>query len=172
MYAFAYLRVSTEEQTVMNQKLVLDRWALGHDFDILSYFEDSSVSGRIPAIRRRGFKDMLEIIKSDSVDAILVYELSRVGRTFWDTLDAIKAIEEYAPLISCSPRETFLQSTEPSVRKLMRRAKESGKNIGRPQAMIDKNILVKLLADNTPRSRIAKDLGISKATLYKELRQM
>lgn len=195
MYAFAYLRVSTEEQTVMNQKLVLDKWALDQHFDILSYFEDSSVSGRIPAIRRRGFTDMLEIIKSESVDAILVYELSRVGRTFWDTLDAIKAIEEYAPLISCSPRETFLQSTEPSVRKLMigiltwvaereremlvqrtkdgmRRAKESGKNIGRPQAMIDKNILVKLLADNTPRSRIAKDLGISKATLYKELRQM
>jgi putative DNA-invertase from lambdoid prophage Rac len=195
MYAFAYLRVSTEEQTVMNQKLVLDKWASDHDFDILSYFEDSSVSGRIPAIRRHAFRDMLEIIKTDSVDAILVYELSRVGRTFWDTLDAIKAIEEYAPLISCSPRETFLQSTEPSVRKLMigiltwvaereremlvqrtkdgmKRAKESGKNIGRPQVMIDKNILVKLLADNAPRSQIAKDLGISKATLYKELRQM
>ena len=195
MYAFAYLRVSTEEQTVMNQKLVLDKWASDHDFDILSYFEDSSVSGKIPAIRRRAFGDMLEIIKGESVDAILVYELSRVGRTFWDTLDAIKAIEEYAPLISCSPRETFLQSTEPSVRKLMigiltwvaereremlvqrtkdgmKRAKESGKSIGRPQAIIDKNILVKLLADNAPRARIAKDLGISKATLYKELRQM
>ncbi len=195
MYAFAYLRVSTEEQTVMNQKLVLDKWASDHDFDILSYFEDSSVSGRIPAIRRRAFRDMLEIIKADSVDAILVYELSRVGRTFWDTLDAIKAIEEFAPLISCSPRETFLQSTEPSVRKLMigiltwvaereremlvqrtkdgmKRAKEFGKRIGRPQAMIDRNMLVKLLADNAPRSRIANDLGISKATLYKELRQM
>ena len=190
MYAFAYLRVSTEEQTVMNQRLVSD-----HDFDILSYFEDSSVSGRIPAIRRSAFKDMLGIIKTDSVDAILVYELSRVGRTFWDTLDAIKAIEEYAPLISCSPRETFLQSTEPSIRKLMigiltwvaereremlvqrtkdgmKRAKESGKSIGRPQAIIDKNILVKLLADNAPRTRIARDLGISKTTLYKELRQM
>jgi putative DNA-invertase from lambdoid prophage Rac len=195
MYAFAYLRVSTEEQTVMNQKLVLDKWAAEHNFEILSYFEDSSVSGKIPAIRRHAFKEMLDIIKADSVDAILVYELSRVGRTFWDTLDAIKAIEEYAPLISCSPRETFLQSTEPSVRKLMigiltwvaereremlvqrtkdgmKRAKDSGKNIGRPQAMIDKNILVKLLAENTPRSRIAKDLGISKATLYKELRQI
>ena len=195
MYAFAYLRVSTEEQTVLNQKLVLDKWASDYGFDILSYFEDSSVSGRIPAIHRRAFRDMLEIIKVESVDAILVYELSRVGRTFWDTLDAIKAIEEYAPLISCSPRETFLQSTEPSVRKLMigiltwvaereremlvqrtkdgmKRAKDSGKSIGRPQAMIDKNILVKLLAENTPRSRIAKDLGISKATLYKELRQI
>ena len=195
MYAFAYLRVSTEEQTVMNQKLVLDKWAAEHNFEILSYFEDSSVSGKIPAIRRNAFKEMLDIIQAESVDAILVYELSRVGRTFWDTLDAIKAIEEYAPLISCSPRETFLQSTEPSVRKLMigiltwvaereremlvqrtkdgmKRAKDSGKSIGRPQAMIDKNILVKLLAENTPRSRIAKDLGISKATLYKELRHI
>ena len=62
---------------------------------------------------------MLELLKQDRVDAVLVYELSRVGRTFWDTLDAIKAIELYAPLISCSPRETFLQSTETSIRKLM-----------------------------------------------------
>lgn len=195
MYAFAYLRVSTDEQTVMNQKLVLDKWALDHNYKILSYFEDSSISGRIPAIRRQAFSDMINIIKSDSVDAILVYELSRVGRTFWDTLDAIKAIEEYAPLISCSPRETFLQSTEPSVRRLMigiltwvaereremlvqrtkdgmRRARESGKNIGRPQVAIDQNILVRLLAKNTPRSQIAKGLGISKATLYKELRHL
>lgn len=195
MYAFAYLRVSTEEQTILNQKLVLDNWAIEHNFNILSYFEDSSVSGRIPAVRRRAFSDMLGIIKTDSVDAVLVYELSRVGRTFWDTLDAIKAIEEYAPLISCSPRETFLQSTEPSVRKLMigiltwvaereremlvqrtkdgmKRAKESGRNVGRPHAMIDSRTLVKLLADNAPRSKIAKILGISKATLYKELRLM
>lgn len=195
MYAFAYLRVSTDEQTVMNQKLVLDKWASDHNYKILSYFEDSSISGRIPAIRRQAFSDMIHIIKSDSVDAILVYELSRVGRTFWDTLDAIKAIEEYAPLISCSPRETFLQSTEPSVRRLMigiltwvaereremlvqrtkdgmRRAKESGKNIGRPQAAIDQNVLVRLLAKDTPRSQIAKGLGISKATLYKELRHL
>jgi len=195
MYAFAYLRVSTDEQTVMNQKLVLDKWALDHNYKILSYFEDSSISGRIPAIRRQAFSDMINIIKSDSVDAILVYELSRVGRTFWDTLDAIKAIEEYAPLISCSPRETFLQSTEPSVRRLMigiltwvaereremlvqrtkdgmKRAKESGKNIGRPQVTIDQNVLVRLLAKNTPRSQIAKGLGISKATLYKELRHL
>lgn len=195
MYAFAYLRVSTEEQTILNQKLVLDKWAIENNFNILSYFEDSSVSGRIPAVRRRAFSDMLGIIKTDSVDAVLVYELSRVGRTFWDTLDAIKAIEEYAPLISCSPRETFLQSTEPSVRKLMigiltwvaereremlvqrtkdgmKRAKESGRAVGRPHAMIDRRTLVKLLADNAPRSKIAKILGISKATLYKELRLM
>jgi DNA invertase Pin-like site-specific DNA recombinase len=192
LYAVAYVRVSTEEQTVLNQKMAMDTWASEHGYQVIYYFEDSAVSGKIPAIKRKSFQDMLELIKESPIDAVLVYELSRVGRTFWDTLDAIKTIEEYAPLISCSPRETFLQSTEPGVRKLMlgiltwvaereremlvqrtkdgmRRAKESGRIVGRPIKMIDKNALIRLLAENTPRAKAAKTLGVSKATLYKEL---
>jgi putative DNA-invertase from lambdoid prophage Rac len=194
-YALAYLRVSTEEQTVLNQKMALQKWSYEHNYQILDFFEDSAISGKIPAIDRYGFRDLLELVKTAAVDAVLVYELSRVGRTFWDTLDAVKTIEEYAPLISCSPRESFLQTTEPSIRKLMigiltwvaereremlvqrtkdgmARAKEGGKGIGRPQKKLDKDNLIKLLVENQPRSKIAKSLGISKATLYKELRQL
>jgi DNA invertase Pin-like site-specific DNA recombinase len=194
-YAFAYLRVSTEEQTVLNQKLAMQKWAADHDYQILDNFEDSAISGKIPAVKRNGFQAMLEIIRSEPIDAVLIYELSRVGRTFWDTLDAIKAIEEYAPLISCSPRESFLQMTEPSVRKLMigiltwvaereremlvqrtkdgiSRAKSVGKVIGRPKKELDKDNLIRLLAQNEPRTKIAKSLGVSKATLYKELREL
>src|SRR5215212_8665220 len=175
--------------------MAMDTWASEHGYQVLYYFEDSAVSGKIPAIKRKSFQDMLELIKECPIDAVLVYELSRVGRTFWDTLDAIKTIEEYAPLISCSPRETFLQSTEPSVRKLMlgiltwvaereremlvqrtkdgmARAKEGGKGIGRPRKKLDKDNLIKLLVENQSRTKIAKSLGISKATLYKELRQL
>ncbi len=192
-YAFAYLRVSTEEQTVLNQRISMQKWAEEHDFQIIEYFEDSAISGKVPAVKRKGFTEMLEIVKNERVDAILIYELSRVGRTFWDTLDAIKAIEEYAPLISCSPRESFLQMTEPSVRKLMigiltwvaereremlvqrtkdgiLRAKSVGKVIGRPKKKIDKDNLIMLLSQNKSRVKIAKEMGISKATLYKELR--
>ena len=110
-YAFAYLRVSTEEQTVLNQKLAMQAWAQSHNFQILDYYEDSSISGKTAAIGRPGFQELLKIVALGSVDAVLVYELSRVGRTFWDTLEAIKAIEQYSPLISCSARETFLQTT-------------------------------------------------------------
>ena len=194
-YAFAYLRVSTEEQTVQNQKLALEKWGRDNNYQILDFFEDSAVSGKVPAIQRRGFQEMLELVKTTGVDAVLVYELSRVGRTFWDTLDAIKAIEQYAPLISCSPRESFLQTTEPSVRKLMigiltwvaererdmlvqrtkdgmERAKAVGKGIGRPQKLIDKNHLITMLAENHPKAKIAQNLGVSKNTLYKELRHL
>ncbi|HEY6884096.1 MAG TPA: recombinase family protein [Nitrososphaeraceae archaeon] len=194
-YAFAYLRVSTEEQTVLNQKLAMQKWSEEHDYQILDYFEDSAISGKIAAVKRKAFVAMLEIIASEPIDAVLIYELSRVGRTFWDTLDAIKAIEQYVPLISCSARESFLQMTEPSVRKLMigiltwvaereremlvqrtkdgiSRARSDGKEVGRPRKELDKDNLIKLLAQNEPRSKIAKTLGVSKATLYKGLRQL
>jgi putative DNA-invertase from lambdoid prophage Rac len=194
-YAVAYLRVSTEEQTVQNQKLALEKWARENNYQILEFFEDPAVSGRVPATQRSGFQEMLELVKITKVDAVLVYELSRVGRTFWDTLDAIKAVEHYASLISCSPRESFLQTTESSIRKLMigiltwaaererellvqrtkdgmERARAAGKGIGRPQKTIDKNQLIILLAENYSKTTIAKSLGISKATLYKNLRRL
>ena len=194
-YAIAYLRVSTEEQTVQTQKIAITKWAKDHDYQMLYFFEDPSVSGKIPATSRKGFQDLMEFVSLSKVEAVLVYELSRVGRTFWDTLDAIKVIEEHSPLISCSPRESFLQTTDPSIRKLMisiltwvaereremlvqrtkdgmNRARIAGKEIGRPEKVIDKNNLIALLAENISRAKIARELRISKATLYKEFRRL
>jgi putative DNA-invertase from lambdoid prophage Rac len=195
LYAFGYLRVSTEEQTILNQRIAIKKWASDNDYEILEFFEDASVSGKVAAINRPAFREMLEIVRNEQVDAVIVYELSRVGRTFWETLDAIKAIEEYAPLISCSAKEVFLQTTDPSIRKLligiltwvaerereiliqrtkdgMIRAKISGKMIGRPKKFLDKDSLIKLLSQNMPKGKIAENLGMSKATLYKGIRRL
>lgn len=195
LYAFGYLRVSTEEQTILNQRIAIKKWASDNDYEILEFFEDASVSGKVAAINRPAFREMLEIVRNEQVDAVIVYELSRVGRTFWETLDAIKAIEQYAPLISCSAKEVFLQTTDPSIRKLligiltwvaerereiliqrtkdgMIRAKISGKMIGRPKKFLDKDSLIKLLSQNMPKRKIAENLGMSKATLYKGIRSL
>jgi putative DNA-invertase from lambdoid prophage Rac len=192
-YSFGYLRVSTDEQTVLNQKLAIEKWSDDNDFKILDFFEDSAMSGKIPAINRPAFREMLDLVRTDRVDSVIVYELSRVGRTFWETLDAIKTIEQYSPLISCSPKELFLQTTDSSVRKLMIgiltwvaereremliqrtkdgmvRARIIGKNIGRPKKTLDKDTIIKMLSENIPRNKIAKTLGVSKATLYNQIR--
>ena len=194
-YAFGYLRVSTEEQTILNQRIAIKKWASDNKYEILEFLEDASISGKVSAVNRPAFREMLEIVRNEQVDAVIVYELSRVGRTFWETLDAIKAIEQYAPLISCSAKEVFLQTTDPSIRKLligiltwvaerereiliqrtkdgMIRAKISGKTIGRPKKFLDKDSLIKLLAQNMPKRKIAENLGMSKATLYKGIRKL
>ena len=48
----------------------------------------------------------------------------------------------------------------------------AGKGIGRPQRKMDKNSLINLLVENQPRVKIAKTMGVSKATLYKWLREI
>ncbi len=194
-FAFGYLRVSTEEQTVLTQQIAIKKWASENSYDILDFYEDPAMSGKIAAVNRPGFKAMLNIVKEERVDAIIVYELSRVGRTFWETLDAVKAVEQYTPLISCSPKESFLQTTDASIRKLMIgiltwvaerereiliqrtkdgmvRARQFGKMIGRPKKTLDKDQLINLLSQDLPKNTIAKKLGISKATFYKELRRL
>jgi putative DNA-invertase from lambdoid prophage Rac len=194
-FAFGYLRVSTEEQTVLTQQIAIKKWASENSYDILDFYDDPAMSGKIAAVNRPGFKAMLDIVKEERVDAIIVYELSRVGRTFWETLDAVKAVEQYTPLISCSPKESFLQTTDASIRKLMIgiltwvaerereiliqrtkdgmvRARQFGKMIGRPKKTLDKDQLISLLSQDLPKNTIAKKLGISKATFYKELRRL
>ncbi len=55
--AFGYLRVSTEEQTILNQKLVLQKWADERGYQVIDFFEDSAVSGKIPAAKRKAFQE-------------------------------------------------------------------------------------------------------------------
>jgi putative DNA-invertase from lambdoid prophage Rac len=195
LYAFGYLRVSTEEQTVLNQRIAIKQWADNNNYEILDFFEDASISGKVAAIRRPGFKQMLDFVRDLAIDAVIVYELSRVGRTFWETLDAVKTVEQFAPLISCSPKESFLQTTDTSIRKLMIgiltwvaerereiliqrtkdgmvRAKQFGKKIGRPKKTIDKDELIVFLSQGVPKHVIAQNLGMSKATLYKEIKRL
>lgn len=189
------MRVSTEEQTVLNQKIAIRQWADNNNYEILDFFEDASISGKVAAIRRPGFNEMMDFVKELHVDAVIVYELSRVGRTFWETLDAVKTVEQFAPLISCSPKESFLQTTDTSIRKLMIgiltwvaerereiliqrtkdgmvRAKQFGKRIGRPKKTLDKDELIVFLSQDVPKRVIAQNLGMSKATLYKEIKRL
>lgn len=191
-FAVAYGRVSTKEQEVENQKIALRTYAQNNGYQILSFFVDEAVSGKIPPLERPGFKALVELVKSEKVDAVLTYELTRIGRSMFESIDAIKIIEQYSMLISCSPRETFLQSTEPSVRKLligifswlaererelliqrtkegMTRARLEGKPIGRQKKILDKEVVLTMLVSKVPKYKIAQVLKCSKGTLYSNL---
>lgn len=197
-YAVAYLRVSTDEQTVLNQKIQIQGFAASRGYSVLAWYEDEAISGKVPPMQRKAFGEMVEFLTSQgkgAVDAVFVYELSRLGRRFFETLEAIKIIDTYSILLPCSPKEEFLQSTEKSIRELMmailswvaqrerenlvqrtkdglERARLQGKQIGRPKREFtedEKEYIRDAIAVEIPRGRIAASMQVSKATFYKFL---
>jgi len=195
--AVAYLRVSTERQHIENQRIAIEEWSRRHGYLVVKYYEDEARSGVIPPLKREGFRKMIEDIAKmqPRPAAVLTYELSRVGRTFTETLEAVNSLEALgAPLISVSPREEFLQTLDPSIRKLvlailtwaaererdlisqrtregLARAKAEGKKLGRRRKEVDRRRAVELLNKGLSLTAAAKVLGVSPRTLKERLKE-
>ena len=86
-------------------------------------FVDKGVSGCKHPKQRGGFKALLNYIQEQSVDEeniLVVYEISRLGRSFYEILTLIMDLEESGvKVISLSDKESFLNTTDPSHRKLI-----------------------------------------------------
>ena len=86
-----YVRVSTQDQNADNQKNILLEAGIPAD----CIFIDHGVSGTVPARKRTGFKKVLTHIKeNEGVKYLFVYELSRLGRTTYETISIIQELEE------------------------------------------------------------------------------
>ena len=115
--AFAYLRVSTRKQDEEHQRKSIAEYAQSHGFTIDdgAWFTDHAVSGRkVPPLDREGFGEMYEVLRMRKeegrpVDSVFVYEISRLGRTFWEVIEVVRLLEqEDHAIISASPKEQFL----------------------------------------------------------------
>ncbi len=121
----AYIRVSTDKQTVENQRIQIKSYAKGRGLELADrdWFEDPETSGTVSPVKRPGFSAMLQLLKksppADRPKNVVVYEISRIGRNFWEILEAIKTVEDLAPIISTSPKEWFVQIEDKSMRNLL-----------------------------------------------------
>lgn len=147
MTIFAYLRVSTEEQTVENQRLKIE----SAGFAVDEWYEDEGVSGTKSAFERKAFKQLLSVVKAG--DTIIAVEVSRLGRSTVDVLNLIEhlknigvklrimnldAIDLTSPtgrlmltlMASCAQfeRELLVERTKAG----LDRAKANGKQLGKP----------------------------------------
>jgi DNA invertase Pin-like site-specific DNA recombinase len=86
-----YARVSSALQAEANstdsQMLVINRWlaAEGVDPATVQHFEDIAVSGK--SMNRPGWNKMMAAVKAREVDTIVLYDLSRAGRTLIGLLE-------------------------------------------------------------------------------------
>jgi len=148
----AYIRVSTSEQDLNNQKLALLTYAQEQGLQIEQFVQSQISSRKSP--KERQLDELLELLEPE--DTLLVSELSRLGRSlgqiiqFVDQLVEKKvklvALKENIALVGAKDlkskvmiamfglfaeieRELLSQRTKEGMAK----AKQSGKKVGRPK---------------------------------------
>lgn len=82
-----YGRVSTKDQNVETQKLVMKEYCLKNGFEIISEYTDEGISGA------KGSRPQLDLMLSDmrqgKFDIILTYKLDRLGRSLKNLIDLL-----------------------------------------------------------------------------------
>ena len=82
---YAYIRVSTDRQSVENQRYEVEIYAKNNNIKI-DLFCEETMSGKI-AIKHRKLGSRIKKLKKD--DLLIVPELSRLGRSLLDVMETL-----------------------------------------------------------------------------------
>ncbi|HHQ5841100.1 TPA: recombinase family protein [Enterobacter asburiae] len=176
MAIVGYVRVSTSEQTVLNQKK-----QISETYNVDKWFCDEAVSGKTSASLRDGFKEMVKYVREG--DTVVTVAIDRLGRNTIDVLSSVELLREKGVKL-VSMREGFDLSTETGKAMLtimsamaelelaniaerrtagIKRAQSEGVHCGRPKA--DTESIQRLKASGMSQSKVAAEMNIGIATV-------
>jgi len=84
-----YVRVSTKEQTTLNQELKLKEYCERNDLEVYKVYRDEGVSGSKTS--RPELNKLLEDMRNKEFDCVVVWKFDRLGRS---TKHLLQLIEE------------------------------------------------------------------------------
>src|SRR6478752_3690669 len=91
--AALYVRVSTDTQTVENQKRELRQVAGRRGWDVVEVYSDAGISGAKGRNGRPGLDSMLKDANRRKFDIVMAWAIDRMGRSLIDLLDTIQHLE-------------------------------------------------------------------------------
>jgi DNA invertase Pin-like site-specific DNA recombinase len=191
--AAIYVRVSTDKQTVENQILQLRQIAERRGWEVIKEYHDAGISGSKGRDARPGLDEMLKDAQRRRFDVVMAWAIDRLGRSLIDLLGTIQTLE------ACSVDLYFdqqaIDTTTPAgrlmfqvtgafaefersmirqrVRAGLKRAVESGKQLGRPKVSpaIEKRIQAQLRTKKGMLA-VAKECGVGTGTVQRIAREM
>jgi hypothetical protein len=84
-----YLRVSTVEQDVTNQRRELEAVARRHDWRVVAVFSDNGVSGAKGRAERPGLNQLMTAVARRDVDVVAAWSVDRLGRSLQGLLEVL-----------------------------------------------------------------------------------
>ena len=92
---YGYLRVSTDSQTVENQRYEINKYAENKGLKVDRFIEET-ISGN-KAINKRKLGSLLKVLKKD--DVLIASEISRLGRSLFMIMDILNICMEKQVLV-------------------------------------------------------------------------
>jgi DNA invertase Pin-like site-specific DNA recombinase len=189
--AVIYSRVSTNEQTVENQLRVLREVAEKRGLEVVREISDEGISGAKGRDERQGFDELIKGSVKNEWDIILVWDVSRLGRSLKHLVSFLEDIQSahcdmyiHQSVIDTSTASgkmmfgmlsVFSEFERSMIRERViagqQRAVANGVKLGRKTNVNDGIItaVYHMRQNNVPIKRIAKDLQIGVGTVYKIL---
>lgn len=184
-----YVRVSTSDQTTLNQTRELEAAAERHGWEVVNIYQDAGISGTKGRVERPGLDAMMKAVARREIDMVAAWSVDRLGRSLIGLLEVLK--ELHAKDVDLYLHQQGLDTSTPSgcamfgmlgvfaeferamirerVMSGLARAKASGTKLGRkriedadPKAS---NAIRHLLASGTGVRRIARDLHVGVGTI-------
>lgn len=194
---YGYIRVSTDMQTVENQRYEINQYALKNNINIDSYISET-ISGT-KKFDERSLGKLLRKLKKD--DLLIATELSRLGRSLYMIISILSIVmEKQAKIITIKDNFVLKDNIESKVlafafglsaeieRKLisertkegLQRRKAEGMVLGRPKGtrrenqllLRNKDDIYRQISQGISKTKIAKKYKIHVNTLYSFLKRM
>ena len=190
--AALYLRVSTGEQTVENQRRDLEAAAVQRGWTIVATYADEGISGSKGRDKRPGLDAMLKDATRGRFDVVMSWSVGRMGRSLVDLLGSLQ--ELHGAKVDLFLHQQAIDTTTPAGRAMfgmmgvfaefersmiqariragLERAKVSprkgAKAAGRPKVAceVEAAVLARL-ATGEGMLKVAKTLGIGVSTVQR-----
>ena len=184
--AAIYIRVSTDGQTVDNQRLELEQAAERAGWKIVGIYDDNGVSGAKSREYRVAFDRLCKDATRRKFDVVMAWSVDRLGRSLQDLVGFLS--ELHAVGVDLYLHQQGIDTTTPAgkmmfqmmgvfaefersmiqarVKAGLARARAQGKTLGRPKVteQVERAVLA-ARADGTGKRKIARRLGIGVSTV-------
>jgi DNA invertase Pin-like site-specific DNA recombinase len=184
--AALYLRVSTDGQTVDNQRLALEAVCEQRGWQVVQVYSDNGVSGAKGRNLRPGLDALLKDASRGRFDVVMAWALDRLGRSLLDLLDTLGELE--AAGVALILHQQAIDTTTPAgrmffqvtgafaeferamirsrVRAGLERARARGVRLGRPRTGAKKEAAIRArLATGDGIKKVAKAVGVGNGTV-------
>lgn len=191
--AALYLRVSTDGQTVENQRRVLAEVAVRRGWDVVQTYQDNGISGAKGREKRPGLDAALKDAVRRRFDVLMAWSIDRLGRSTATVANALAELEA-AGVAIYADREA-MDATTPHGRAMLQmaavfaelergmirerviaglaRARAAGRKLGRPLVSPEREAAVReRLVAGKGMLKIARELGVGVSTVQRIRREM